>query len=208
MQTRTSEITIEQVGRSLRLSCAQRLPAAVETVFPFFAAPENLERLTPSFLQFRIQRPPVLPLRNGSLIDYRLQLHGVPVWWRTRIEDWSPPLRFIDVQVRGPFRRWRHLHEFSAVGGETLVTDTVLYDVYCRRLYATRALGWIDSDLRRIFVHRQTQIARIFAGDERRDGNEHQDDQQDGYSHCRAHSQLGPHTEESSEGAARDESVE
>lgn len=173
MGTGASAVSIERIGRSWRLSCSQRVPADLETVFGFFAEPNNLERLTPGFLQFRTQRLPETPLRTASLIDYRLQLHGVPVWWRTRIEDWSPPLRFIDVQVRGPFRRWRHLHEFSAVGGETLVTDTVLYDVYCRRLYATRALGWIDSDLRRIFVHRQTQIARIFASGERRDENEH-----------------------------------
>jgi len=107
----------------------------------------------------------------------------VPVWWRTRIEDWSPPLRFIDVQVRGPFRRWRHLHEFSTDGVGTLVRDTVVYDVYCRRLYSTKALGWIDSDLRRIFEYRQTQIARIFGGDERNNYEE-----EDGYARRRAHS--------------------
>ena len=164
MSIRPSAVSIERVGDGWQLSCAQRLPASVETVFPFFAAPQNLECLTPGFLQFHMQRPPVLPLGNGSLIDYRLQLHGFPVWWRTRIEDWSPPLRFIDIQVRGPFRRWRHLHEFSTDGAGTLVRDTVVYDVYCRRLYSTKVLGWIDSDLRRIFEHRQTQIAGIFGG--------------------------------------------
>lgn len=202
MQTRTLAISIEQVGRSWRLSCAQRVPAAVETVFPFFAAPKNLERLTPSFLQFRIQRPPVLPLKNGSLIDYRLQLHGVPVWWRTRIEDWSPPLRFIDLQVWGPFRRWRHLHEFSTDGVDTLVTDTVVYDVYCRRLYSTKALGWIDSDLRRIFEYRQTQIARIFGGDAGRKDHEHEEE--DGYSRGREHSQLGLDGEDAGSRAVAD----
>lgn len=187
MNSTTSTVGIERVGHGWRLSCAQRVPAPVETVFPFFATPQNLERLTPSFLRFRLRRPPVMPLQNGSLIDYRLQLHGIPVWWRTRIEDLSPPLRFIDVQVRGPFRQWRHVHEFLNDDRGTLVRDTVVYDVYCRRLYSTKALGWIDSNLRRIFKYRQTQIASIFGGDERR--NDHEEE--DGHSRGRAHSWLG-----------------
>ena len=92
----------------------------------------------------------------------------MPVWWRTRIEDWTPPVRFSDVQLRGPFRYWHHLHEFQLDGAGTLLKDTVSFDLYCRKLYQTPVLSWIDQDLRRIFLHRQKQIAAVFGEKSRR----------------------------------------
>jgi len=131
-------------------------------VFKFFASSQNLERLTQSFLRFSLRKVPAEPLRKGSTIDYQLRLHGVPVWWRTRIEEWCPPLGFTDVQVWGPFRRWHHRHEFVADGPGTLIKDTVDFDIYCRSLYRTPVFRWIDSDLVAIFEYRQKQIDEIF----------------------------------------------
>lgn len=162
MPTPSTTVTIERAGREWRLSCAQRVPRPVTDVFPFFASAHNLERLTPGFLRFSLLRASSEPLAAGSLIDYKLRLHGIPVRWRTRIDDWTPPRRFVDVQLKGPFRRWHHLHEFEPDGSATLVKDTVTFDLYFRTLYRTPALSWIESDLRRIFEYRHAAIASIF----------------------------------------------
>jgi ligand-binding SRPBCC domain-containing protein len=158
----SSPIAITRVADHWRLRCAQWVPSPVAAVFPFFASARNLERLTPDFLHFRIRRAPETSLYAGALIDYRLRLHGVPVWWRTRIDEWTPGERFVDRQVRGPFRRWHHCHEFRTDGAGTLITDTVDFDLYCRWLFKTPALGWIESDLRSIFEHRRRQVTAIF----------------------------------------------
>ena len=158
----SSSTTIARVGDHWRLRCAQWVPSPSATVFSFFASAHNLERLTPDFLHFRIRRAPEQSLYAGALIDYRLQLHGVPVWWRTRIDEWAPGQRFVDRQVSGPFRQWHHLHEFRTIGAGTLIKDTVDFDVYCRRLFQTPALGWIESDLRSIFEHRRRRVAEVF----------------------------------------------
>jgi ligand-binding SRPBCC domain-containing protein len=55
------------------LKTEQWIPLAPEQLFPFFAAAENLERLTPPWLQFRIATPGV-EMRCGAQIDYRLKL--------------------------------------------------------------------------------------------------------------------------------------
>lgn len=158
----SSPTAITRVGDHWRLRCAQWVPSPIAAVFPFFASARNLERLTPGFLHFRIRHAPEKSLYAGALIDYRLRLHGVPVWWRTRIDEWTPGERFVDRQVSGPFRQWHHCHEFRTDGDGTLITDTVDFDLYCRWLFRTPALGWIESDLRSIFEYRRRQVAALF----------------------------------------------
>lgn len=156
-------IAIERTASGWKLSCEQRVGRPIADVFPFFAAARNLERLTPPFLRFRIRRISSEPLAAGATIDYVLRLRHVPIRWRTRIDEWRPPHRFVDRQVRGPFRVWRHTHAFRAAGGGTVIADTVRFDLYCRPLARTPILGWVNADLRAIFAYRRREIARVFA---------------------------------------------
>ena len=103
------------------------LPLPPEKLFPFFAAAANLEILTPPWLNFKIVTPTPIPMHEGTLIDYRLRIHGLPVRWRTRISEWRPPHRFVDEQLRGPYRQWIHEHTFEAQAGGTLTRDRVSY---------------------------------------------------------------------------------
>jgi ligand-binding SRPBCC domain-containing protein len=95
----------------------QRLPSPPEEVFAFFADARNLEAITPPLLRFRVRTPEPIAMGAGTLLKYRLRLHGVPVGWTTVIADWEPPQRFVDVQVRGPYALWHHTHTFAADGG-------------------------------------------------------------------------------------------
>ncbi|HWZ96737.1 MAG TPA: SRPBCC family protein [Candidatus Dormibacteraeota bacterium] len=85
-----------------------RLPRPLSEVFPFFAAPENLEVLTPSFLNFQIPTPKPVVMAVGTRIQYRIKIHRIPVHWESEITGWNPPYFFSDDQIRGPYRRWHH----------------------------------------------------------------------------------------------------
>jgi ligand-binding SRPBCC domain-containing protein len=142
-----------------RLLAEQELPLPPADVFPFFADAANLEAITPPFLRFRILTPLPVEMRAGALLDYRLRLRGVTLRWRTRITVWEPPVQFVDEQLSGPYRIWRHHHRFTATARGTLVTDDVVYAHAGGRL-ANRVL--VAPDVERIFRYRQERLARTF----------------------------------------------
>src|SRR3954453_3183673 len=79
------------------LTRTQRVEGTPDTVFEFFAAASNLQKITPPWLHFQITHAPE-HLSEGALIEYRLTLHHIPIRWLTRIEEWVPGERFTDVQ--------------------------------------------------------------------------------------------------------------
>ena len=144
-----------------RLERTQFVARPRAEVFAFFADARNLERITPPFLRFRITTPGPIEMRPGAVIDYRLRLYGVPVRWRTRIERFEPERSFIDVQVRGPYRRWRHRHDFLDVAGGTEVRDVVEYETPLGPLGALARRLFVDRSLERIFDFRRQAVAEI-----------------------------------------------
>ncbi len=135
------------------------LPRPLSEVFPFFADAHNLEVLTPPWLRFEVLTPEPIPMRAGTLIDYRLRLRGLPIRWQSEISAWQPPHRFVDEQRKGPYRIWIHEHRFSEHDGSTLVEDFVRYAVYGGTL-VNRV--FVARDLHQIFEHRRAKMQEVF----------------------------------------------
>ncbi len=139
----------------------QRLPDPPADVFPFFADAANLEAITPPWLGFRIVSPRPVEMRAGTLIEYRLKLHRLPIAWLTRIEEWVPGERFVDAQLNGPYKLWHHTHEFSSDGaGGTLMRDTVRYALPLGPLGEIAHRLVVARDLAAIFDFRAQALTR------------------------------------------------
>ncbi len=150
--------------RHHKLVREQRLPQPPEEAFGFFADALNLEAITPPWLQFEVTTPGPIEMRPGTLIDYRLRIHGVPVRWHARIDVWEPGRRFVDRQLRGPYRVWHHTHQFEADGrGGTTMRDVVRYALPLGILGALAHVLFVRRDVERIFDHRRQAIERLAA---------------------------------------------
>lgn len=139
-----------------------RLEHPLADVFPFFADPTNLEAITPAWLRFHVESSSTDEVELGTELSYRLRLHGVPLRWRSRISVWDPPHRFVDEQVSGPYRLWRHLHTFEPAADDpsaTIARDWVEYACLGGPL-VHRLL--VQPDLRAIFDHRLERMQQLF----------------------------------------------
>lgn len=131
-------------------------------MFDFFSRAENLERLTPGSLQFRILTPLPIEMREGALIDYQLRLYGAPLKWRTLISTWDPPNVFVDTQLKGPYRQWIHTHKFTDAGaGRTVMEDEVRYRLPFGPL-GRIALPVVRRQVEGIFEYREKALAEAF----------------------------------------------
>lgn len=142
----------------------QRVPVPIDQAFAFYGDAYNLERITPPLLRFEVTTPWPIEMGVGTLIEYRLRLHRVPVRWRTRITVWEPPRRFVDMQIKGPYSLWEHTHTFEEVGpGATIIRDHVRYSIPFGPLGELADRLLVQRDLKQIFDYRRDAVARELA---------------------------------------------
>ncbi len=139
----------------------QFVPLKPEEIFQFFSRAENLEILTPPWLNFKIISKSSDEMNKGTIIDYKLKIHGLPVYWKTLIADWKENESFVDQQVKGPYSKWHHLHTFDVVPGGCLLRDQVTYRVPVAILGNILLGQWIANDVRKIFEYRQKKIQSL-----------------------------------------------
>lgn len=146
-----------------RLERQQRVDRPVDEVFTLFAQARNLERITPPWLRFRVLTPEPIEMGVGTLIEYRLHLHGLPLKWVSRIEEWRPGHSFVDRQIRGPYGLWHHRHTFTAAGEGTVVGDVVDYALPLGPVGELAHRLFVGRDLVRIFDFREAAVDGLLA---------------------------------------------
>ncbi|MBK7391737.1 MAG: SRPBCC family protein [Chloracidobacterium sp.] len=141
----------------------QELDLPRAEVFEFFSNAENLERITPPELGFNIITPLPIDIKKGTLIDYKLSLHGVPIKWQTEITHWEPPFEFIDMQLSGPYKQWIHLHRFTEPEpGKTLMEDEVRYRLPFEPI-GDIGNFMVGGKIKKIFDYRRKAVEEYFS---------------------------------------------
>jgi ligand-binding SRPBCC domain-containing protein len=73
----------------------------------------------------------------GEEVTRRAVHFGLPFTMTSRITDFDRPARFVDEQVREPFRCFRHEHHFAPSGSGTVMTDRITFEA------PLGPLGWL-----------------------------------------------------------------
>ncbi len=151
------------VGANMRrLVTRQWVPRTPLDIWPFFSQAENLSRLVPAWMAFKIRGTSTPSVTDGTRINYTLRLHGIPIGWESLIKEWRPGERFVDEQTRGPYDVWHHRHLFQPLAGGTLMTDDIQYRLPVAPLGEIAAGLFVERDVGKIFAHRRQVIAGLW----------------------------------------------
>ncbi|MBS1586143.1 MAG: SRPBCC family protein [Bacteroidetes bacterium] len=150
--------------RSYTLHRQQQIPADINTVWDFFATADNLQLITPQDMNFRILAGADGPIRKGQIIKYKVApLFNMPLSWTTEITKVEYLSCFVDEQLHGPYKLWRHRHDFRPNALGVLMTDTVTYVMPFGILGSLAHATLVKRRLHNIFDYRYRQIEKIFS---------------------------------------------
>lgn len=138
--------------------------ASIDQTWKFFSTAENLPLITPPWLRFTIAMPSPIKIELDTNLGYTIRWMGLPIKWRTKIIDWSPPRQFIDLQTRGPYAMWHHQHRFEpGKSGGVLCWDRVIYQL---PVFGLRRLvhPMVRKQLLEIFRFRREVIGKHLGG--------------------------------------------
>jgi ligand-binding SRPBCC domain-containing protein len=154
----------------------QWVPVPTEAVFAFFSDPRNLVHLMPPARRCQIDTLVLVPAPSGApsaaagtelTVSFR-PLPPLPfrTRWIARIEAVQAGRSFEDVQVSGPFRSWRHRHEFEPHHAQagTVLRDVVAFDPGWGFLGRLLEHWIVAPEVRRTFHHRQQALLGLLAG--------------------------------------------
>lgn len=133
--------------------------ASPERTWEFFSAAENLPLITPPWLAFQLTMPGPIVIEQGTLLSYTITWLRLPVAWRTKLIDFTPPRQLTDLQLHGPYALWHHQHTFEPVAEGVRCRDRVLYQLPFGPLGRLAHALLVRRQLLGIFRYRRQVIA-------------------------------------------------
>ncbi len=138
-------------------------PHPRDEVFAWHTRPGGFVRLTPPGMATLLEGPSD-GINPGSELLLRIShpmlagpVSRVGAQWRVRHVEFEEGRLFVDEQVSGPFRSWRHEHHFEdAPGGGTTITDRVQWELPPIPTSIDETIA--TRELRRLFAFREHQL--------------------------------------------------
>ncbi len=140
----------------------QEIDKELYEIFPFFEKPENLGEITPTWINFKINGNKKMKMQENAEFNYTIKMYGIPIRWKTLITKYEPPYLFVDVQKKGPYKKWIHHHHFEEKGGKTIMIDKVEYDLYGGPIKKLINKLFIERSVKKIFQFRKEVIKKKF----------------------------------------------
>ena len=158
---------ISKQSNIYRLYNQQFLPISKGTAWQFFSAPQNLQKITPEELDFRMTSPDEGKVYLGQIITYSIRLNKVfKMNWVTEITGMIHENSFVDEQRFGPYKMWHHRHTFEEVDGGVLMTDVVHFKIPFSLIAPLAYRFFIRQNLKRIFDYRTEKLDELIGSNQ------------------------------------------
>jgi len=136
--------------------------ASDERVFAFHELPDALELLMPPWETAKvIQRAEISVVGSRAIVETQV-VGPIKIQWVAEHTRYEPPHLFEDIQIKGPFRSWRHRHVIDDHPEGALLRDEIYYEPPFGVLGRAVAPLLIERRLRRLFDYRH-QVTREWA---------------------------------------------
>lgn len=143
----------------------QHLDCDIRTAWEFFSSPLNLAKITAAELGFVVctENLAQQPLYEGMEIEYIVSpLLRIPLRWKTVITQVEHLKSFTDFQQKGPYRQWKHRHDFIQLDNGTLMKDTVDYELPFGPLGTLAHQLFVKKKIEDIFAFRAKTLTSLF----------------------------------------------
>lgn len=152
------------------LKTKQKLPISITDAWDFFSNPENLNKITPKNMDFKItsginddSENPLQKMFPGMIIIYTVKpVLNIPLTWVTEITQMSEPNYFIDEQRFGPYKFWHHKHFFKEIKEGVEMFDVVHYKIKFGLLGTFANPLFVKKELKKIFDYRFNVLEDMF----------------------------------------------
>lgn len=146
-----------------RLRASQALPIAKKEAWAFLTNPRNLQKITPSKMNFTIIYGADEPIHEGQILKYSVTpLPFYSTTWVSEIAHVKEEEYFVDNQLQGPYALWHHKHRLREIAEGTLVEDIVYYSLPLGVLGKMAHVPIVQKQLLKIFKHRESELSRLF----------------------------------------------
>ena len=161
-------ITISYQSGIFVLQSSLIVKSTLSEVWKFISVPENLFRITPPEMNFKITFQSALDKKGmyaGQIITYKVS--PMPFYrasWVTEITQVQEKKFFIDEQRFGPYSFWHHQHIIAETDEGVEMRDIVSFKLPFGGL-GNMLGGWfVKKQLRKIFNYRTLKMKEIFPG--------------------------------------------
>ena len=146
----------------------QFVPRPLDEVWAYFSRPENLDNITPDYMDFEILTDiENVPMYQGMIIQYKVSpIANIKMNWVTEITHVKEGKYFIDEQRFGPYAFWHHQHHFIEKKGGILMTDLLHYKVPYGYIGSIADALFVDRQIEEIFNYRVKAVEEIFGLEE------------------------------------------
>ncbi len=151
--------------RFYSIKSTQHLPISLKEAWDFFSSPNNLQKITPSSMNFVVtsDKKDGESMYAGQIITYTLTpVFGVRVKWMTEITHIKEGHYFIDEQRFGPYKLWHHKHTFTSTSKGVTMHDEVNYVLPFGFLGTIAHRLFIKKRIEGVFTYRTKVVEDLF----------------------------------------------